>query len=82
MVLQRAFDTFVSSPSVRRKTTRRRPMNDRKQPEYDAQNLATDTASLAYRAPRVVVVGSTREALRGHHGVGQESQGYAPKQGT
>ena len=57
-------------------------MNDRKQLEYDAQNMATDAASTAYSAPRVVVVGSTREALRGHHGVGQESQGYAPKQTT
>jgi hypothetical protein len=32
-----------------------------------------------YRKPAVFVAGGTRQTLKGHHGVGQESQGYAPK---
>lgn len=36
-------------------------------------------SSLAYRKPKLFVIGRTNGVLKGHHGSGQESGGYAPK---
>ena len=49
-------------------------------PSMNSQNrLKKESLPSKYRKPAVFVAGRTRQTLKGHHGVGQESQGYAPK---
>ena len=56
-------------------------MNDQRQPveQESQQRSAEKLFADSYRRPRLLVIGSTKRKLNGHHGVGQESGGWAPK---